>query len=50
MTILKDGQVSTETSQNPTIVHERRNNREEKLNQNKENDKEKHKKDKLHRS
>ena len=50
MTILKDGQVSTETSQNPTIVYEKRNNREEKPNQNKKNDKEKHKKDELHTS
>jgi len=41
MTTLRDGQVSTETSRNPTIVYERRNNKEENLIPNKKND-EKH--------
>ena len=43
MITLQDELVSTEVSWNPTIVYERRNNREENPNQNKEKNKEKHK-------
>ena len=43
MATLLDGQVSIESSRNPTIVYERRNNKEENPNPNKKNDKEKHK-------
>ena len=45
---LQDELVSTEVSRNPTIVYERRNNREEKSNQNKKKDKEKRKKNCQH--
>ena len=47
VTTLQDELVSIKISWNPTIVYEKRNNREEKLNQNKEKDREKHKKEEL---
>ena len=39
--------MSTEVSQNPTIVYEMRNNKKENPNQNKEKEMEKHKKEEL---
>jgi len=47
VTTLQDEQVITKVSQNPTIVYERRNNKEGNPNQNKKKDKEKHKKEEL---
>jgi len=44
---LQDELVSSEVSQNLTIVYETRNNREANPNQNKKNDREKHKKEEL---